>query len=419
MARSRGGGPRTGWGPSSPRRPRTRMTRILTGGRERLRWTAKRLVFSVLRIRQPVYVFGGTHARSGRRLRALHVGNEFRGRYFIERFYGRYPEPRVSGRTVVGPSPRYVSMPHVECDLKLVEINRLYVRRYREAGYFAIPEWVEFGRKVVQNEDARYAGARKSLRTDLRAIRESSYRVVISNALKDLDLFYDRMYLPYISARFGEGTIAKSRASLRKDLQAGFLMLLRQNEDLVAGALVKVDGPNVHLTTLGVLDGSPDLLRSHVSGTIDYHLHVWAAEHRKRHINVGHTRPFFDDGVFFNKRKWQMSVMPDRDGVMNMALKWIGEESLLIDVLSDCPFVYQGEAGLGFLCAHVVGHKIDAHEARKILQRYWTEGLASLIAVCPGGVCEGVIEQIREYRGPNVHLCLDLKAAARIYREVA
>lgn len=386
------------------------------GNGERLRWAAKKLAFSVLRARQPVQLFDGRQSASGLSLRVLHVGDPFRGRYFIERLYGCYPECRLIGQSLIGPSPRLVSTPSVEYDVRLIEINRLFIEAFRRAGYFVIPEWVEFGRAVVDNEDSRYAGASKSLRTDLRAIRRSGFEVSISRESTDFERFYETMYQPYIAARFGQRLIAKSRRKLRKDFRAGFLMFLKQGGTAVAGAVVRVDAPTVNLTTLGVLNGSESLLKSYVSGALDYYLHAWAAGHGMRHIRVGHTRPFPGDGVFFNKRKWQMTISPDHDGVMNVALKGVGPERAMIDVLEGNPFVYQGRLGLGVLCVHVVDRRIDANEARSLLKRYWTEGLSSFIAICPRGWEPGVVEQMRDWRGPNVHMCDSLKSAVDVYR---
>jgi hypothetical protein len=381
----------------------------------RLRWVAKKMAFAFLRARQPVYALDGRQSGSGLRLRVLHVGDRFRGHYFLERLYGNAPEPRLVSRAVVTPRANRALLPG-GYDLYFVEINRLYARAYRRAGYFTIPEWVEFGREVVEDESARYAAASKSLRTDLRAVRNAAFEVAISRAEADFEVFYQRMWLPYISNRFGDGAITKPRQRLKKDFRAGFLILLCRAAEPVAGALVRVDGERVSLTTLGVLDGSPELLRSHVSGVIDYHLHAWAAANGKRYINVGHTRPFPQDGVFFNKRKWLMSITPDRDGVTSMALTWARTDSSMIRVLRDYPFVYEGDSGLGVLCVHSVPRRLDANEARKVVKRYWTPGLRSLIAVCPGGLQPDVVDYVRELGGGSVHFCSDLGSAVRLYR---
>jgi hypothetical protein len=299
----------------------------------------------------------------------------------------------------------------------LVEVNRLYTPFYRRAGYILIPEWVEFGRSVEPDETTRYADASKSLRTDLRAIRASRYAPAISRDPADFQMFYHRMYLPYATRRFGPEVIKKTRAALLRDFRSGFLLILRHGDSPVAAGLVRVDGSTVRLTTLGVLDGSDDLLRAQVSGAIDYHLHDWAAGHRMRFIAVGHTRPFPTDGVYFNKRKWLMAIAPDHDGVMSIALKWLGSEELVAHIVSACPFVYSGRLGLGVLCAHPAGHSMQLTEAIGVVNRNWTPGLASLIALCPGGVPDHVREGVRESWGSHIHLCPDWATAQRVYRD--
>jgi hypothetical protein len=306
-----------------------------------------------------------------------------------------------------------------DCDLELVEISRLSVGRYIRAGYFVIPEWVEFGRAVVRSDEERYAGARKSLRSDLHAVRRAGFTTEISEDRGDFDLFYRDMYLPFASARFGDSVIQKSRRQLLRDFRKGFLLLLRRDAQLQAGALVRVQGPFVRLTTLGVWGGSDAILRSNVSAAIDYHLHDWAAARDKVYIDVGHTRPFPHDGVYFNKRKWLMEIKPDPDGVMAMALRWSAPEPVLVDVFKELPFVYYAAHGLGVFCVHSPGRIVQSTEARRLVRQYWTTGMSSLIAVCPEGFAPGVVAQVRDEWGIRVHLCTDFSTALLAYRESA
>jgi hypothetical protein len=62
----------------------------------------------------------------------------------------------------------------------MMETNRLRASYFRRAGFFTIPEWVEFGRQVVPDQKLRYRGASKSLKSDLNKIRNSRFSVVIT-----------------------------------------------------------------------------------------------------------------------------------------------------------------------------------------------------------------------------------------------
>jgi hypothetical protein len=380
---------------------------------------ARRSAFAVLRARLPVWLHDAPHSATDGNLRLVHVGNRHRGRDFVERLYGVYQPGTRLGSAWVGPAWNGRGERVPEHDLLLLETSRLYGQAYRRAGFITVPEWVEFGREVVADEKQRYAGAGKSLRCDLKALRRSPLEAVISSDPAQFDLFHRHMYLPHMATRFGAASIEKPRSKLWRDFRAGFLLLLKCHERFVAGALVRVDGDTARETTLGVLEGEDEILRLGVSGAIDYHLHAWAAANGKRFLGVGHTRPFPADGVFFNKRKWQMSVMADADGVTDFTLKMRKAAVFPLEVYERCPLVYSGSAGLGVLAAHRSGRPLDLDEVLARIRRYWTDGLHSLILVCPGGLRPGVAEAVRERRGAGVHLCTALEQALEIYRERA
>jgi hypothetical protein len=379
----------------------------------------RQLAFRLLRTRRAIRRFDSTHSLSRRRLRALHVGHPGRGSYFVESLYQQSPESQPWGHSLVGGGARAPHFRARDCDLELVEISRLSHRQYIRAGYFVIPEWVEFGRSVVVPEEDRYAGASKSLKSDLRAVRRAEFDVGLSNHEADFDLFYREMYLPFARTRFGSSVIEKPRRRLRRDFQSGFLLTLSRHTRPLAAGVVRVKGQSAELTSLGVWKGSDEILRSRVSAAIDYHLHEWAAANGMAHIGVGHTRPFPRDGVYFNKRKWMMEIRPDRDGVMAMALRWDAPEALLIDVFKELPFVYYAAHGLGVFCVHAPGRIMQFTEARKLVRRHWTVGMSSLIAVCPEGFSPGVVAKVREECGDQVHFCADFSTALRAYQGAA
>ena len=378
---------------------------------------ARRAAFALLRAVQKVTLYEGSTVISGRPLRLLHVGNPRRGRHFVARLVGKEPAGRRLGHALVRPVPGRPHRGQEGCDALLVEINRLYAPAYRRAGFFTIPEWVEFGCRVVGDPAIRYAGARKSLKCDLRALRAAGLQVVLSRRPEDFRFFVDRMVRPHASARFAGAAISKDEARMRRDFKAGFLLLLERGGSRVAGALVRVDGERVSETTFGALDGSEDVLKAGASAALDHTLHDWAAEHGMREINVGHTRPFPDDGVFFNKRKWLMSVLPDDDGVMDHALLWQGPEELALEALAASPFIYEAGSGLGALVVRHAPRPLDADGAVKAVRLHWTEGLRSMILVCPQGFEAGSRDRVRELHGGGVHLCTGLEEALGCYME--
>jgi len=377
---------------------------------------AKKLAFALLRAKQPVWLFDATSAASGSRLRVIHVGAASRGKEFVRLLFGTYPTPARLGDRWMRPAPGRGSAAFPHHDLLLTEINRLYAPRYRAGGFVTVPEWVEFGRPIVADAEQRYAGASKSLRCDLAAIRETDYRVVTTTERADFELFREDMYLPHLVERFGDDAIRKPRARLLRDFQHGFLMLVLKGDRALAGAIARVDGDIVSETTFGAPPSVNGMLNVSTSGLIDYHLQQWSADRGKRFLRVGHTHPFPGDGVYFNKRKWQMSIMPDEDGVMDMAVKVQRIASFPLEILESAPFVFSARRGLGVLAVHRSERALDPDETRKQVKRFWTDGLRSMILICPAGFRSGVAAPLDEPRFSGIHLCSDLERALDVYR---
>ncbi|MDZ7580394.1 MAG: hypothetical protein U5R30_07195 [Deltaproteobacteria bacterium] len=147
--------------------------------------------------------------------------------------------------------------------------NRFFLTKFIKAGFFPIPEWVEFERPIVRDECYRYAGAPKSLKSDLNRIKKCGYRVKISYNIQDFEMFYDTMYLPSVRKRYKYTGILKARHRLKKDFLSGFLMLLFDTDIPVAGAIVAVENDVVRETTIGIGNGSDKTLKSGATGTLD------------------------------------------------------------------------------------------------------------------------------------------------------
>jgi hypothetical protein len=360
-----------------------------------LRFWLKRVIFLMLRPIQRIALYEGQPHGSKDIISIVHCGNKTRGRVFIERFFGYIPERKVLGKKFSFLIPSDTLSAKFRGDLLFVESNRLLANKFRKAGFFSIPEWVEFGREVIKDEQIRFIGARKSLKSELKKIQTSSFKSAITTDYNDYLKFYEKMYLPYHKNRFGESSIIKSRKRLFKDFKSGFLFSLLKEQMPIAGAIVKVEKEKIIETTIGILDGDETIMRMGVSGVIDYLLLDWAAKNNKRFMNVGHTRPFPSDGVFFNKRKWLMSILADNDGVMDMYIKINRWDDRIANVVKEYPFIFQTEEGLSVFCLYN-DKKAASSEIDMLRKRYSTRGLKNVVILSPSGYHEKAARVTRD-----------------------
>jgi hypothetical protein len=214
-----------------------------------------------------------------------------------------------------------------------------------------------------------------------------------------------------VISRYGPERIIKSRRRLKKSFKKGFILFLNGSQGPVAGAVVSIERDNITETAIGVRDGSEEIFKAGVSGLIDFYIHQWAADNGKRFINVGHTRPFPLDGVYFNKRKWLMSVLSDEDGVMNLAVKFNMPSCKTASALESFPFLFQTDRGLNILCSIDSKRAMTIPIVKSAFYRFWSTGIDRLIMLAPACFDQRVLAYAAEKIGPELALVSNLKAA--------
>jgi len=371
-------------------------------------YLAKKLFFLFLRMKSEVSLFEGYRENSDEYIKLCYIGSVLRGKEFVCQIFGNLPDRRVVGNCLSIYAQKRLEKYYTTFDVVMVETNRLLLTKFLKNGFFPIPEWIEFERPVIIDEKLRYSGGTKSLKSDLNRIKKTRYHVSVSNSLSDFDKFYETMYLPFVEHRYGENGILKSRTRLKRDFLSGFLMFVCDAEKPIAGAIVLPDKYVVRETTIGIAYRSGSALRTGVTGILDYHIHDWAAKHGKRVMNVGHTRAFPNDGVFFNKRKWLMRVVPDQDGVNNISVKFNGTAWKASSLIHPFPFIFQTKTGLILLCSLDQEVAATANQLKSLHQRYWTDGLQSMVVFSPAGFSPHAVEYRNESLGFAVQLISDL-----------
>jgi hypothetical protein len=371
----------------------------------------KKMLFLCLRMRSDIVCFEGKQYSSGLKLKVCFVGNEKRGDYFIRHLFGCKPPPQKNGRCLSLIKPAKIASFAATYDILMVEINRLLLKPYLAAGFFPIPEWIEFGRTVVGDTSLRYTGASKSLKSDLNRISRSQFDISITKSEDDFNLFYDVMYLPYVISRYGPQRITKSKRRLKKIFKKGFVLFINGPRGPVAGSVVSIERNHITETAIGVRNGSEEIFKAGVSGLLDFYIHQWAADNGKRFINVGHTRPFPLDGVYFNKRKWLMSVLPDVDGVMNIAVKFNMPSCKTASVLESFPFLFQTGRGLNILCSIDSKRTMTIPDVKSAFHRFWSTGIDRLIMLAPACFDQRVLTYAAEKIGPELALISNMNAA--------
>jgi hypothetical protein len=126
----------------------------------------------------------------------------------------------------------------------------------------------------------------------------------------DLQVFYDTMYLPFLRTHHQHPTILEFDYLLNNYLKKnGELLLIKKEDQVIAGGLCNLAGETYHLGTLGLKDES--YTNEGAIAALYYYGIKLAYERGAKFVDLGLSRPFLSDGVVIYKRKWGGSIRRD------------------------------------------------------------------------------------------------------------
>ncbi len=200
-------------------------------------------------------------------------------------------------------------------DLVVSETNQIV--RWPVPGYasFSTPPWVS---QILDGIDRPLeeivAGMNQTLRRHIRQAEKQGYRYEFTHRQSDFDLFYHRMYLPYISTRHaGRGGSIQAEDFLRHLFGEGGLILLRLDDQPACAMLCKLLKGTCNALQMGVLDGRFDLVEQGANVALFWSMLDWARSSGASRYNLGASRAQCANGTFNFKRQWGARVYADPD----------------------------------------------------------------------------------------------------------
>ncbi|GHE49429.1 GNAT family N-acetyltransferase [Streptomyces griseoaurantiacus] len=154
--------------------------------------------------------------------------------------------------------------------------------------------------------------SRKDRQQFARQQRDGRWSLQEATAEADFAYFYDRMHLPTMRTRHGDGARSEDRAVAHAEIfRKGVLLFLRQSGERVVGALCRIEPADrtLVLRLVGVADGDPARYRGGTYTAMFLHVLRWAARHGMSRVDLGGCEPFLSKGTFQFKRKFHPEVV--------------------------------------------------------------------------------------------------------------
>jgi hypothetical protein len=221
------------------------------------------------------------------------------------------PEVVTRSHAFLWQAPDLIRRMAAQVDLVVCEVNdTIPLSRAGLELAFSSPPLI---RQVIEGIDrpleAILADIDQHTRSRIRRLETQGFTFTPTQSLADFDLFYQRMYIPYITARFsGRGARIQSYETLRRNFTRGALLLVRRNGALIGGGIARMIGQTVKAEQLGVLDGRYDLVKDGANVALWWFALVWGRDQGATRYDLGSSLPYTANGVFTFKRQWSSCV---------------------------------------------------------------------------------------------------------------
>jgi hypothetical protein len=242
--------------------------------------------------------------------------------------------------------------------------------------WFVMPIWL-LG-EVALPRDAK---ADRKIDRDLRRIRQQAFQFEVTRDLQQFDDFYHNMYVPHISQTFGECALVASYEHLKAIFQSCNLLLIKNQEGIIAGQMIRYQPRGPFLYEMGVRDGN----RTHVKngvGSACYHFGMqYLQEKGYPKAFLGWSRPFLRDGVLQFKRNWSQRIV---DSYPNgFALRILSHTPATMAFLRNNPFIFRHDNGLYAAVFVDMDKRLSVEDIQQIDKNYFHPGLERILVYCP------------------------------------
>ncbi len=281
----------------------------LRGAIGALRWVVSRPVAAVQwlrRLRVDVWLAEGEELHSGSPLSVLCAVSEHEQKYLLELIFRKPYRRGHLGRHWLWNIAESPSATASACSLVILETDESHLKcaLARSHNSYFIPGWV-FGEVTLPRDPE----ATRKVNGDLRRIRRHGLQFEITRDPGQCDDFYNNMYVPYISKIFGDRAILVSGQRMQADMAFSDLLLIRNQEQTIAGQLLMHYESGSCFGIMGVRDGNRDNVKAGAACALYHYGFQYLQDQGHRKAWLGWSRPFLNDGVLQFKKKWSQRIV--------------------------------------------------------------------------------------------------------------
>lgn len=287
------------------------------------------------------YQVSGKEKHSGENLTILFIGDENLFPYISSILFSEEPKIEKKINIHLWNYKKRIDQIHSNIDAVFIKSDRFYSGFFEKQGYTVIPKLITTTLEISEPLENIYKKLSKGVKEDIKKNKRYGYTYEISQDKDKLKMFYYKMYLPYISWKYGKFGKCSNFFSIKHYFERGCkILFIKQNDEYLFGGLFLKKKDKVYTSYAGVMEGKFDCIQQGVIAGSYYHLIQHSKKIGANLIDFGSCRPFVNDGVFSYKRKWGTKI--EKTGIENTEIysfKALNDKKGIKAFLKNNPFV--------------------------------------------------------------------------------
>lgn len=327
-----------------------------------------RLIYRLnYKLRINVWILSGTEPAK-LPLTIIFAGIEHNKKYFAKLVLNNFCTETYLGKAWRWNLMKLINKRARDCSLMVLEVNAAFYQVFGNKKSFFIPRWI--------GQEADISVNTPSFNRHEKQINKHNLQFEITNERTQFDKFYQGMYVPYITKVFGNTAVLMSYYEMEKNFNNGVLLLIKRDEEYIAGEIIVYEKNGPRLAGLGVKNGNTDYLKVDVMLAIYFFAIKYLRQKGYNKLHFGSSRAFLKDGVLQYKKRWRLQVVNDKDvGFLIKPLCW---SNGVKEFFLKNPFIYLDQ---GVFCGAIFLEKDQLRsreDVEKIYKDYYEEGLSKV-----------------------------------------
>ena len=255
------------------------------------------------------FIISGQEKHSGEKITILFISNKDLCPYLKSILFLNNPKIQDSFKINIFNYKKRINKIKSKLDGVFVKCDRFYSGYFEREGFTIIPEWIAMKLDISEPLDDIYSNLSKGAKEEIRKIKKHGFTYEISQDKNMLELFYNKMYIPYITHKYGELDSCANFYAIQHLFERGSkILFVKLDDEYLFGGLFLINKNKVSATYAGVMEGKYDYIQKGSIAASYYYLIQHSKEKGADEINFGTCRSFLNDGVFCYKKKWGTEI---------------------------------------------------------------------------------------------------------------